>query len=339
MFAKVYEKMKRYIKDNWKFLLGLAIVFLLCIIKLPYYIYTGGGTIDINDRVEVVDGYESKGSFNFAYVTQLRGTIPTYLLSYLIPSWEVEKIEDYQLSSDETEEDVSFRDRLSLEVANQAAIKVAYEKAGKSFDIQNEHHFVNYIAEEAVTELKIGDEILSVDGKESDTVAALRDYIATKEVGDELVFLIERDGKEKKVTAKVQIINGEKLIGISFETLYDYETDPAVKLKFAASESGPSGGLMLTLSIYNKLVEEDITHGQKIVGTGTIDEDGNVGQIGGVNFKLAGAVKEKADYFLVPKGENYDTCIELQKKYHYEITIVPIETFAEAVTFLENLGV
>ena len=52
---------------------------------------------------------------------------------------------------------------------------------------------------------------------------------------------------------------------------------------------------MLTLAIYNSLVDKDITKGKKVVGTGTIEEDGSVGSIGGVKYKLNGAVRQKAD--------------------------------------------
>ena len=57
------------------------------------------------------------------------------------------------------------------------------------------------------------------------------------------------------------------------------------------------------LLIYDYLTEEDITKGRTIVGTGTIDENGNVGSIGGVKYKLKGAVKNKAEIFLVPNGK------------------------------------
>ena len=60
----------------------------------------------------------------------------------------------------------------------------------------------------------------------------------------------------------------------------------------------------------NNLTEEDITKGKKIVGTGTIEEDGSVGSIGGVKYKLNGAVRQKADIFLVPAGENYEEALK-----------------------------
>ena len=44
----------------------------------------------------------------------------------------------------------------------------------------------------------------------------------------------------------------------------------------------------------------DITNGQKIVGTGTISLDGNVGAIGGIYQKVICADIMDADIFLVP---------------------------------------
>lgn len=55
---------------------------------------------------------------------------------------------------------------------------------------------------------------------------------------------------------------------------------------------------MMSLAIYNYLTENDITHGLKIAGTGTIDADGNVGTIGGIEYKIKGAIKNKVDVFL-----------------------------------------
>ena len=43
----------------------------------------------------------------------------------------------------------------------------------------------------------------------------------------------------------------------------------------------------------NAITEYDITKGLMIAGTGTIDSVGNVGEIGGVTYKLAGAEKKR----------------------------------------------
>ena len=84
------------------------------------------------------------------------------------------------------------------------------------------------------------------------------------------------------------------------------------------------------------LTNKDITHARKIVGTGTIDSEGNVGEIDGVPFKLKGAVKAHADIFLAPAGKNYDEAIKLAKENNYKIKIYSVSTFDEALNILEQ---
>ena len=47
--------------------------------------------------------------------------------------------------------------------------------------------------------------------------------------------------------------------------------DPKVKID-SHEIGGPSAYLMFTLEIYNQLVEDDLTRGHEIAGTGTINE-------------------------------------------------------------------
>ena len=93
---------------------------------------------------------------------------------------------------------------------------------------------------------------------------------------------------------------------------------------------------MMALSIYGNLTNQDLTNGKTIVGTGTIDIDGNVGSIGGVKYKLIGAVKNKADIFIVPNGENYDEAIKIKKEKNYKIKIIGVSTLKEAINELKT---
>ena len=124
-------------------------------------------------------------------------------------------------------------------------------------------------------------------------------------------------------------------VGIAFLTTYEYDTDPSISVKTKSSESGSSGGLMLSLAIYNAITKEDITKGKTIVGTGTIDILGNVGKIDGVKYKILGAVKNKADLFICPK-ENYEEAMKVKKEHNLDINIVSVETFDEAINYLKN---
>lgn len=336
MLSKIYEGFKKYIKENYKSLIVLILVLVLVTIKLPYYISTTGGTINVDNRISIDNEYKKSGSFNLAYVSELTATIPTFLLSYVIDDWELIDANDYKIDSNDSIEDIEYRNRLYLEEANQNAIKIAYTKANKEFKIINTKFQVLYIDENADTTFKVGDIILEADGI---VIKDLNDYkkiTNSKKAGDIINLKVDRNGKVVDVKAKVILSNNELITGIYIIKIYDYEEKPNINIKFKRNESGPSGGFMMALAIYNKLIKEDITHSLKIVGTGTIDEEGNVGEIGGVIYKLKGAVKSKADIFFVPEGDNYKDALNYKNKKNYKIKIVPIKKFDDAVNFLKN---
>jgi len=333
---KIYVEMKKFIKENYLVLL-FGIVFMATILyPLPYYIYTGGGTINVKDKIHI-ENKETKGDFNLCYVEQINANIPTFLLSKLLSNWDSVSKEEVSLNDKEDIKDIYKRDKIYLEEANQNAIFVAYKKAGKSVNILDKHLYIIYLEEDSDTDLKIGDDILEIDGSKIDSLADISKILDSYEVGSKLNIKVKRNGKEMMKYAIVHEKDGRKLIGIALTSIYDYEVDPKITFTFSNSESGPSGGFMVTLAIYNQLIDNDISNGLKIAGTGTIDIEGNVGSIGGVKYKLKGAVDSKSDIFLVPAGENYEEAIKYQKKYHYDIKIIGISTFEEAIEKLESM--
>lgn len=328
--------MKKFIKENYLVLL-FGIVFMATILyPLPYYIYTGGGTINVKDKIHI-ENKETKGDFNLCYVEQINANIPTFLLSKLLSNWDSVSKEEVSLNDKEDIKDIYKRDKIYLEEANQNAIFVAYKKAGKSVNILDKHLYIIYLEEDSDTDLKIGDDILEIDGSKIDSLADISKILDSYEVGSKLNIKVKRNGKEMMKYAIVHEKDGRKLIGIALTSIYDYEVDPKITFTFSNSESGPSGGFMVTLAIYNQLIDNDISNGLKIAGTGTIDIEGNVGSIGGVKYKLKGAVDSKSDIFLVPAGENYEEAIKYKKKYHNDIKIIGISTFEEAIEKLESM--
>ena len=337
MLNKVYLRLKKFMKDYYKTIIFLVICYFVFTFPLPYYIYAGGGTINIDDRV-VIDGDKdkSKGSLNFAYVKELEGNVASFILGNIIPGYDIEKQEDVELNEDETSEDIMFRNKIYLENANQTAIMLAYQKAGKEVRIKNKHFYIIYVEDKEKDGLRVGDELLKVNGKEIENVEDYTNEIQNHEVGEKIKVTVKRDDKEKDVMATVKEGDDYKVTGVSVSTIYEYKTNPKVELNFKDSEGGPSGGLMLTLAIYDKLTKGDLTNDLKIVGTGTISSDGTVGEIGGVKYKLNGAVKAKADLFLVPKGDNYKEALKEKEEHDYDIEIKAIGTFDEAVEYLES---
>jgi len=336
MISKIYDEIRQTIKENYKFIITFFILMILFTIKFPFYIEAPGGIIDINDRIIIENKSESQGSFNLAFVTEIKATIPTIILAYFNDDWNIIKEEEI-LYENETYDDENYRSHLLLNEANNNAVIVAYTYADKEIIISNEHLFIIYVDENAETDLKIGDEILEIDGTKILNKNQLDEIVLQKNVGDRVSMLVKRDDDEIECFGVLREVDNKKIIGISLSKTSDVITNPQITFNFKSSESGPSGGLMMALSIYDALVDEDITRGMKIVGTGTIDSTGAVGSIGGIEYKIKGAVKENADIFLVPSGENYNDAKKLVDENEYDIQLIEVDSFEDALNKLSEI--
>jgi len=325
----------KIIKQNYKFILLLVSIILIFNIQFPYYIDAPGGISDMSEKIEI-DGYESKGSFNLAYVREYKATLPTLLISLFNKDWKVLKKEEVLL---ETEDDESYllRDQIFMQEAISNAISVAYKNANKEINILSNKLVVTYIDTNSNTSLKVGDEIISINDIVVDSKDDITNIINNFYIGDKLNIKAINNNEEYNKYAYIKNEEDKKQIGILISNIKEYKTNPEVKVNIDKNESGSSGGLITALSIYDSLVEEDITKGLTIVGTGTIDIDGNIGSIGGVEYKLKSAVKKNADLFIVPKDENYDEAIKLKKENKYNIEILGVSTFNETINYLKKL--
>ena len=327
--------MKQFLKNNYKFILTLLSLILILNIRFPYYIDAPGGISDISKKI-IINGYEAKGSFNLAYVREYKATTSTLLISLINKDFKVLKKEDVLL---DTENDKSYelRDKILMDASISDAIYVAFTKANKEIKILNNKLVVTYISSESNTDLKVGDTITHVNGKPVSNKSEISNIISNSNIGDKISIKVINNSKKYDRYAYIVNSDGNKKIEVLISNIREYQTNPKINVKVDNNESGSSGGLITALSIYNSLVPEDITKGLTIVGTGTIDEDGNVGNIGGVEYKLKSAVKSKADLFIVPKDENYEEASKIKQDNNYKIDIIGVSTFDEAVEYLENV--
>ena len=324
------KKIKDILLEFKGYIITIILVLIIFNINLPYYIMAPGGIIPISNRVEVSNNKDTKGSINLLYVTQYNGNISSLLMSLFIPEWKVEKLSNEQLSN-ETIEEIHTRNKIMLDNSIQNAIFVAYNKAGKQINITNKKNIIIGLTDNK--DLKIGDEILSANNILLEDITTLKEIINKSNINDIIELKIKRNNQE--LTYQVPVIekNNMKMLGIVMITNYEYELDPEINIKFKDSEGGSSGGAMMSLSIYNAITDEDITKGLKIGGTGTIDINGNVGEIDGVKYKIMGAIKNDLDIVFVPSA-NYEDAIKAKGKN--KIKIVSVDTFDEIINYLKT---
>lgn len=325
-------KIKKILKENYTFIIFMILIVLFFNIKLPYYIMAPGGTINITDRVVMENYHKNKtGSINMLYVSEYEGT-PASLLMAKLKGYDIETNTERQISNESVKE-INERNKIMRNNSLDIATMVAYTEADKNISVKDKRNIV--IAKTTNNGLEVGDIILSVDNTLCDGVEDIRKIINSKNVNDTITFKVLRNNKEKEISSKILMENNTKVVGVIIVTEYDYETDPKIDIKFKNSESGASGGLMLTLTIYSAITDEDIINGRKIAGTGTISADGTVGEIDGVKYKIMGAAKNNVDIVFVPSS-NYEEAIMTKNKYNYDLEIVRVDTFKETVDYLKK---
>lgn len=338
-FKKLLSSVLSFFRENYKMLIFFMIFYIVITFPLPYYVFTSGGITDLSKRFEIENGYTQKGSYNLSYVNQLNGNVLTYLISCIVPGMERVDIGNYQVNEDETYEELAIRDNLMLVSANQYAVDIAYTKANKNVTKTNFKLYVMAIYDilKSDVKIKIGDIITEANGTHLDSYEELRNVVNNTNVGDSVVLTLVRGSSTYTANVEVIEIQGGKYLGFQLFPSYDMEVEPKIKFNFKSSESGSSAGFMTALAIYDTLIEEDLTAGLKIAGTGTINSDGTVGPIGGVPYKLGGAVNGDADIFFIPSGENYEEAIKIKEEKNYDIEIVEIRSFDDAIEYLKSI--
>ncbi len=329
MTNNIYSKIKKFIKENLFFILLPIIVISVFNIPLPYYVEAPGGIINIEKRVNVLDEQKLNGTLNLAYVSSYDGSVGTYLMSKIFKSWDIVPSSSVKLDT-ETRKDVYIRNRLLLDNSLSNAYVAANKYLNKNINTEKSSIYVLYIDKSAVTNLEVGDEIKKLDNIDINSSNDIFEILSKKKVGDKLKVVVN-DNIEKYIN--VGLSNNNVSLNISVVCNYDYNED--VTFSFKNGESGPSGGFMIALSIYAKSIDKDIIKGRNIVGTGTIDEEGHVGEIGGIKYKIIGAVKNNVDLFFVPQA-NYEEAKKVVKENNYDINLVAINNLSDAIDYLEN---
>lgn len=332
------KRIKKYIindiKRNYKFYIGLFLIMALFLVRFDYVIYTPGSLENLNDRIIVTPSNESKGSMNLTYVTSIPANIPNMLLSLIIPNWDIESLNNMRVE-DESEKEIENRDKIYLKDTSYDAIIAAFKEANMKYEITNVDVTITYIYNIAKTNLKVGDVIKTINGVKITSFNSLINEVNKYEVGEKLIINVLRNNKIIECEATIVLEENKKMIGISLAELKNIKTNPEVKFVFKNNESGSSRGLMCALEIYNRITKYDITKGDIISGTGVIDENGNVGSIGGVKYKLKGAVNKHAKVFIVP-SDNYEEAISLKNKYKYDIEIIKADTLKNVIKTLKE---
>lgn len=332
--TKLFKYIKNDIKTYWKNYLVFFLILPWLFISFDCNIYTPGSLVDLTDRIEVENSYESKGSFNLTYVSARRGTLPNIILSKFFKSWDIVGNSDMRIE-DESEDEIIERNKIYLKETSYDAIIAAFTEANIKYEVESIDVTITHVYEYAKTDIKVGDIIKSINNVSIKDFNNLKEEISKYKKDDVLNINVERNGKVIECTSTLVMEEGRVVIGASLSELKNIKTDPKVEYIFKDNESGASRGLLCALDIYNKITEYDLTKGDIISGTGSIDQSGTVGSIDGVKYKLAGAVKKHAKVFIVPTA-NYKEALYEKEKNNYDIEIIEADNLHNVIEKLKS---
>jgi PDZ domain-containing protein len=320
-------------------LLGLLFVTVI-LVPTNQGLEAPGIAAPVGPMVEVPDRYRQpiEGSFLLTTVySQTPITAGEWILGQLSPIVKLVPPERI-VPPDTTIQELARRNYRMLDDSQTSAVAVGLRLADFDVAIQGLGARVLSVLPESPAQnvLQPGDVIIGLDNETVETAADLTSQLKTQAPQAAVRLQIEREDRVVDVDTPLMppAEPGQPpRIGIMIEDAgFDVELPFPVEIVPQKIVGGPSAGLMFTLTVYNLLTLEDLTGGRTIAGTGTINLDGTVGPIGGVQQKVAGAEFAGADYFLSPP-ENFEDAQAVARR----ISVVEVATAQEAIQFLLSL--
>ena len=321
-------------------ILGALLTALLAVgvmaAPLPYVVLKPGPTVNTlgsSNGTEVIQVTNAKTSTSSGQLRLTTVNVQSQVeLVWAISSWFSHKDAVVPRAliypPDQSEKQVEQQNAQEWTESQASAVTVALTKLG--YPVQT---YVKTVSDggAATGLLKPDDVIIEVDGTKITSPTKLTDIVRAKPAGTTFTVSYTRAGKPGSVKITTMASGDDKTprLGIEIGTKQDAPFTVKIDLD---KIGGPSAGLMFTLGIMDKLQDTDLTGGKVIAGTGTIDDDGNVGPIGGIPQKLVGAKNAGAQLFLVPK----DNCAEALKNAVAGLPMAEVATVDDALTALKT---
>jgi Lon-like protease len=340
---------------KWPLFLGVALLLagvaiaIAWPINVPYYTLSPGPVYDTSDFIHADDApQDARGELFFLTVSLKEANVFEWAAAHLTPKVDLAPRENIRPPG--VSRDALRRQNLAtMEQSKKDAQFVALTELGYEPTLIGTGAYVIETMPDtgAVDILQPGDVIIAIDGKPIGFIDELPDSLSGKEIGDSVVLTVQRQVGDngaadaarepdvEEIDLEVVLVphvdDPERpMIGILVDNNPPIYQFPVPIEMDSQNIGGPSAGMMFTLEIINQLTPEDITHGQRIAGTGTIRRDGTVGPIGGVKQKVYAAIDAGATVVFIP-ADNYDDALAAAGD---DIEVVRIETIEDPLRWL-----
>ena len=328
-------------------------------IKRPYAIVPAGAEqVESRLSLEHVKRYPSKGELLFVTIREPELPLLAWLMFWGVHhEKDIEPLTYKDVYGDGTPQQLQSRGRRQMVSAKQAAEYAALTKLGFPIKLQPGAIVIDQIicykasADGSTCEqeapsakvLKADDELVSVDGVDIKVVDDLTPVLDKHKPGDTVEVKYKRPGVDGVQTGTIELVvspDDPKRTLIGF---YPFDTSTIGNVPFPINIDtegigGPSAGLAFALTLIDELTPGELTGGQRIAVTGTIDINGKVGAIGGLAQKASAVRQTGTKYFIVPASQSPESLAAARAVAEGDVEIIPVATLDEALAVLTRLG-
>lgn len=330
-----------YLIKKYKILLAILVIpyifiFYICLAQTDYEVITLGDITPVDDIIEINTDYSSEGTINSIYVMTFRATLFQKYLVDKTPKSSGSSNSGYSYLS------ASDYDKMGI-IQHDSSVEYslinAYSEASKiDSNVHLNYSFTGLMVEyRSVTavDLQIGDLIVEINGTNIADVSSNEFITLYNNCVLDTPIKVLRNG-----SLIDYVLNSNFYHQIYCYPRYDIDylnSYPTMQVN-ATNIQGPSGGLLQSISVFNQILPKDYTYGLTISGTGTINNSGSVGAIGGITQKIYTAFERDVDIFFCPTA-NYEEAKEAYDsiKHNERMALVEVTTFSDAIEYLLNV--
>jgi len=324
-------------------LLGVLVVSMLLLaaagVTLPYFSLAPGSARQVNDLIPVPQtrAFPPEGKVYLATVSLRQVTPLEALRGWLDPDTDVVP-EDAVLGTTPrrqfTEQNVQLMDD-----SKQVAVVVALRRLG--FPVPEEGKGALVVGVKKVSpadeRLSEWDVITAADGVPTPLSQDAVERIRAQKPGAPIrLDVVSPDGRRR--TENVVLASRPErpggFLGVLLRTKeqrFGFPFDVGIA---SGAIGGSSAGLAFTLGVIDTLTPGELTGGNKVAVTGTIELDGTIGDVGGVAQKTVAVRHAGATLFLVPPGE-YE---EARAHSGGKLQVVKVANLDQALAVMGRFG-
>lgn len=289
-----------------------GLVVAAAFLPVPYVTMSPGPTVDVyaagdkDGSVVDVHGartYPTKGELRITTVSVTSPGQDLALVDALAAWFDRTRAvypRDVIYPPEQSPEEQREESAVQMTSSQDTAIAVALRELGYDVPMQTVVRAVS-TGMPADGKLRVGDVVLEVNGVRVRGVSQVARLVQRTGPGEPATFVVERKGERrtiKVVAAPAEGDPGTAVVGIEIAGSYDFPLD--VEIDLDENIGGPSAGLVFSLAVYDTLTPGALNGARHVAGTGTLDSEGRVGAIGGVQQKIVAAAEAGAELFLVP---------------------------------------